>query len=320
MFVLRFADPREGRLIQRIKIDGPFITFYVDKQDVEKGIEWLQKIDSEKYSVLSMGQGVMHDYAHGKTNKHLNFLFGSRKGHFDHFHIACPGMANADNLTELLSCFSSNDLNEVEKYNILNAYQNYLTRPSLDRQIMVCEGYSRVMAAIGDGDHIISKRMPMFLQVFKKLNAVLSKINPQIDDNQTINVDNYQINVKQCTDNILLCMHQIGNIQEISKLLTQYKKNDLAKDQLVEQLQEKFNAATKMPFINIHDVLPFTEEECKNNFHFTNLIKLYENTANELSILLDYKLHFVPQKTIQTNAYSAVENDTQNNEKRCVMF
>ena len=250
----------------------------------------------------------MHDYAHGAHNKHLDGFFKSNANKTEHFHIACPSMANMEYMAELLSYISKNDLNDDEKQIILTAYHDYLTTPNLDRQIMIFEGYARVLAALCYDDHVLKKRMPIFSKTFDKINETLppNVELENIDETLTADCNGYKINLKKMYNCIRTYAAQIEITQAMKDLLKKYKAKEIEKDLLISGLQEQFNKASDKPMINMDDVLPHAKGEWKNNLPYTDFNELYTIAAKELSSLLGTTLEFTPQLLAQSENDSAV--------------
>lgn len=299
MFVYKFTSPRKDQLIKRVKIDGPFITFYVGKDDMQKFQDKYVRVIVKKYKFLVYGESVMHDYAHGTQNKHLDFLFGREKKS-EHFHIICEGMANERELEKLFDFIADADLNLVEKSAIIVAYRNYLTQPNIDRLVMRCEGYSRVIAAILYKDPVITARMPLFL---KLLNAIGEAINSagevaKVDPSAELDLGDFKVNAGKCLTAWMAFQGQFEVLQELKELLRRCKTEGIKEDnkaRLTADFQKQLDAAAQMNYYDLAHVLPDLKNELESNFFTTDFIQLYKGIAAEMSALLGSELKFNPK-------------------------
>ncbi len=300
MFLKRFP---ENSLIKKIKISGPFISVYVPEAELDNFHKKYGKLLSQ-YSVLSIGEGLMHDFAHYTHNKHLSFLFQEKSSQEknEHFHFILPAMVDESNLTTFLSFFEDQDLSKKQKQQLLEEFKEHSNTMTLETLLEQIKSYKYLGAALLQRDPYLSKVMPLFTELVNNLEPYLSD-NPDEPVNLSpsimIRVGDHHVSARDAYQNVTAFFTHIGFLSSFEKIIKQVNQEgeQAAAPETIKKLNELFNSASKTPLPNF-SASPYLFNELVTHFPFIdeNFNHLYGMLKQQLARLLETdELIFTPQ-------------------------
>ncbi|QMT59386.1 hypothetical protein HBNCFIEN_00752 [Legionella sp. PC997] len=302
MFLKRFP---ENSLIKKIKISGPFISVYVPEAELENFQKKYKKLLSQ-YSVLSIGEGLMHDFAHYTHNKHFSFLFGkkSKKEKNEHFHFILPATATEANITTFLNFFEDEDLSKGQKKQLLKEFKDHSKTVTLETLSEQIKSYKYILSALLQEDPYLSKMMPLFTEMVHDVEPYLSA-NPDkpvdISPSIMIKVGDHQVSARDAANNVTALFTHLGLLSSIEEIIDRINKGgkEAVTPETINTLNELFHSASKTPFPNF-STSPYLFNELVAHFPFIDghLNNLYEMLKQQFASRLETgKLIFVPQIT-----------------------
>ncbi|MCW8418172.1 hypothetical protein OQJ18_06940 [Fluoribacter dumoffii] len=299
MFLKKFP---ENLLIKKIKISGPFISVYVPEDELENFQQKYQGL-IKRYSVLSIGEGMMHDYAHYTHNKNLSFFTGKKSDEKnEHFHFILPAIANEANLNTFLSFFEDKDLSHEQKQALLKEFREYSTTPSLKTSLEQINSYKYTLYALLYKDPYLTKIMPLFSEFVRKLEPYLGD-NPDepvnIDPSIKLKVGGHQVSARDADLNLSLFINHIEILSSLSDIIEKLEKQgkEAVSSDTINELNQLFESASKKPLPNF-SAAPYLFNEMVAHFPFLdgNLNNLYLMLKQQLESTLETdQLVFNPQ-------------------------
>ncbi|PWY54856.1 hypothetical protein DGG96_14635 [Legionella qingyii] len=302
MFLKRFP---ENSLIKKIKISGPFISIYVPEAQLENFQKKYEQLLS-RYSVLSIGEGMMHDFAHYTHNKSLSFLFAkkSNKEQNEHFHFILPATATEANLTTFLNFFEDKDLSKEQKQQLLKEFKEHSNTVTLETLSEQIKSYKYIISALLKRDYYLSKIMPLITEMVNNLEPYLSG-NPDesvdISPSIMIKVGEHQVSACDAYNNLTAFLTHVGFLSSFEQIIDQLNKGgkEAATTETINKLNALFHSASTTPFPNF-STSPYLLNELVAHFPFIdgNLNNLYEMLKQQFASQLETEeLIFVPQIT-----------------------
>lgn len=302
MFLKRFP---ENSLIKKIKISGPFISVYVPESELENFQKKYKKLLSQ-YSVLSIGEGIMHDFAHFTHGKSLSFLFRkeSNKEKNKHFHFILPATVTEANLTTFLNFFEDKDLSKGQKQQLLKEFKEHSNTVTLETLSEQIKSYKYIISAWLNDDQYLSKMMPLFTEMVNNTGPYLSS-NPdepvEISPSIMIKVGEHQVSARDANHNLTAFLSHFRFLSSFEEIIDQSNKGgkEAAPSETIKILNKLFHSASTTPFPNF-STSPYLFNELAAHFPFIdgNLNNLYEMLKQQFASLLETEeLIFVPQIT-----------------------
>jgi hypothetical protein len=209
----------------------------------------------------------MHDYAHGGHNTHILTLFSDQKD--EHFHIICPKNATQSDLKKLLNIISDEDLNNSEKNELKKSFQLYCEVPNIERVISLSEGTARVLTAFAYGE---LKNMPNFYKQFEEINN--NETHPLF------------IRIRSMGD-------YAQKLNDIGTELTNYRSKIITKEELILKIKFIFFQIEKIELTNF-DAMSKVRLEIEKNFPASDMGKLCDSIAKDLSVIFECSINFKP--------------------------
>ncbi|KTD73087.1 hypothetical protein [Legionella tucsonensis] len=298
MFLKRFP---ENPLIKKIKISGPFISVYVPEAELNNFQKKYEKLLNQ-YSVLSIGEGLMHDFAHYTHNKHLSFLFAKKSSQekSGHFHFILPATVTEINLTTFLNFFEDQDLNKEQKQQVLKEFKEHSNTLTLETLLEQIKSYKYIVSALLQKDLYLSIMMPLLTECVSNLEAYSSTDDPvNISPSSMIKIGDHQVSARDAYNNFTAFLTHIGFLSSFEEIIEQLKKGEKeTTPQTIKELNELFNSASTTPFPNFN-TSPYLFNELVAHFPFFdgNFNNLYGMLKQQLANLLKTEgLIFAPQK------------------------
>ncbi|KTD07915.1 hypothetical protein [Legionella jamestowniensis] len=299
MFLKKFP---ENSLIKKIKISGPFISVYVPQTELKNFKNKYGKLLGQ-YSILSIGQGLMHDFAHYTHNKHLSFLTAKKSSQTEnkHFHFILPATVTESNLITFLNFFDDEDLSKEQKRQLVKEFKDHSDTVTLEILLEQIKAYNYIISALLHEDHYLPKLMPLFTEFVNNLMPFLNG-NPDepVDISPSINikVGNQQISARDAYNNFTALLTHIGFLSSFQEIIEQLKKGgkEAAIPEIKEKLNELFKSASTTPFPNF-SASPYLFNELVAHFPFLDgsFNDLYGMLHQEFTSLLETdELVFTP--------------------------
>ncbi|MCW8409662.1 hypothetical protein OQJ13_11835 [Legionella sp. PATHC035] len=303
MFVKQFP---ENSLIKKIKISGPFISVYVPKDQLENFQKKYEKLLS-KSRVLSIGEGLMHDFAHYTHNKHISSLFGGKskkEEEKEHFHFILPATVTSANLTAFLNFFKDEDLSKEQKQQLLKEFNDHSATVTLETLSEQINSYNYLISAWLHEDPYLTQMMPLFTEMARNLGPYLNgnadepiDISPSI----RIKVGDHQVSAREASNNLTALLTHLGFLSSFEKIIDQLKKDGKKSvtPETIKELNRLFNSASTTPFPNF-STSPYLFNELVAHFPFidANLNNLYGMLKQQLERFLETEeIIFAPQIT-----------------------
>ncbi|WP_133140046.1 hypothetical protein [Legionella genomosp. 1] len=306
MFLKRFP---ENPLIQKIKINGRFISVYVPLDKLEAFKERYNRLGHE-YETLAIGEGAMHDYAHNTRNKHLGWLF--KKSPHEHFHFILPALATPSNLEAFLGHFDE-DLSQLQKQEIVTGYESYIGKMSMERVLEFAKIYEYIAAAINQQDLYAKQLMPLFNQLCIQIETYDQAVDEQKRIASTIQLGNRAINAKEAFDTVSNFFGHLVIIIKFANKLRKLQENETClapSSEIIEEFNRLFEKASSMPLPDMLKLSPELSRELADNFPFMDarINELYLHIKEQLSERLNTsELVFIP-KTHYDKAIAILNN------------
>ncbi|STX55675.1 Uncharacterised protein [Legionella beliardensis] len=306
MFVIKFP---KNPLILKVKVNGPFISVYVPPEEVENFQHKYEKLLGN-YSVLSIGEGPLHDFAHSSHNKHLSGFF--RKSSHEHFHFILPKTANESNLAKFLNFLDDKDLSQEQKHQVLEGFKES-NKVSLKSLLSKIKSYHYMLYSVDMRETQSLERMPLFAEFIDKLTPYLSKEldnSVNISPTSMIKIGDQFVSTLEAYNNLTSFFAHVKLLSNFQKLITKLLKNkEVAADAgIVTKLNELFNSAAKIPLTNFNKLSPALYKELKKQFPFIDddFNNLYEALKQQLGDLLRTdKLIFTPPTSYSSEVGSS---------------
>lgn len=302
MFLKRFP---ENPLIQKIKINGRFISVYVPLDKLEAFKERYDRL-GHKYETLAIGEGVMHDYAHNSRNKHLGWLI--KKSQHEHFHFILPALATPSNLEAFLNHFDA-DLTQLQGHEIVSGYESYISKMSLERVLEFSKIYEYISAAISYEDLYAKKIMPLLSELCIQIGAYDQAVNEKKKIPSTIQLGNRTINAKKAFDTVSNFFGHIGIIIQFANKLRELQEENETCVAIIEEFNQLFEKASSMPLPDMLKLSPELSRELADNFPFMDvkISELYLHIKEQLSERLNTsELVFTPKEAELSNYDKAI--------------
>lgn len=300
MFVKQFP---ENPLIKKIKISGPFISVYVPEAELINFQKKYAKLLSQS-SVLSIGEGLMHDFAHYTHNKSLSFLLGKKSEKKEHFHFILPATVTRANLTTFLNFLKDEDLSKEQKQQLLKEFNDHSDTVTLETLSEQIKSYNYLISALFHEDPYLSIMMPLFTEMVRNLEPYLNG-NPDepvdISPSIMIKVGDHQVSARDAMNNFTAFLTHLGFLSSFEKIIDQLNKDGKksATPETIKELNRLFNSASTTPFPNF-STSPYLFNELVAHFPFidANLNNLYGMLQQQFASFLETEeLIFAPQIT-----------------------
>ncbi|RAP37840.1 hypothetical protein B1207_02285 [Legionella quinlivanii] len=302
MFLKRFP---ENPLIQKIKINGRFISVYVPLDKLEAFKERYNRL-GHGYGTLAIGEGVMHDYAHNSRNKHLDWLI--KKSQHEHFHFILPALATPSNLEMFLNHFDA-DLTQLQRHEIVSGYESYISKMSMERVLECSKIYEYISAAINQQDFYVKQLMPLFNELCIRIDTYCQAVNEQEKIPSTIQLGNRTINAKKAFDTVSNFFGHIGIIIQLANKLRELQEENETCVAIIEEFNQLFEKASSMPLPDMLKLSPELSRELADNFPFIDakISEFYLHIKEQLSERLNTsELVFTPKEAELSNYDKAI--------------
>ncbi|PWY55064.1 hypothetical protein DGG96_12820 [Legionella qingyii] len=294
MFLKRFP---ENQLIKKIKISGPFISVYVPEAGLQKFLDKYNKLLTQ-YKVLSIGEGLMHDFAHYTHNKHLSFLIKDKaKEKHEHFHFILPETVNEVNLALFLDAFDDHDLSQEQKKQLVEEFKEYSHSVTLETLLEQIKSYNYLIFALFYRDHYLSDMMPLFTGMLNSLEPYMSKDQDEklidsssISPDVRIKIGDDEVCARDADNNLIAFVRHIGILSSFAEIINNLNKNKNAGDisEIIIKVNELFKSVSMTPFPDFLSLSPPLFNELKTHFPFIDrdLNNLYTMLKQQLAICL----------------------------------
>ncbi|WP_131795004.1 hypothetical protein [Fluoribacter gormanii] len=316
MFLKRFP---ENQLIKKIKISGPFISVYVPEAGLQKFLDKYNKLLTQ-YKILSIGEGLMHDFAHYTHNKHLSFLIKDKtKAKHEHFHFILPETVNEVNLAQFLDAFDDHDLTQEQNKRLVEEFKEHAHSVTLGTLLEQIKSYQYLIFALFYRDNYLAVMMPLFTGMLSDLEPYMSKVQDEklidmssIAPDVRIKIGDLEVCARDADNNLIAFSKHIGFLSSFAEIIKNLNKNKREEDipETIIKLNELFKSVSITPFPDFLSLSPVLFNELKTHVPFIDrdLNNLYIMLQQQLAICLkteglifNPKIIFHPIEDINSN-------------------